>query len=152
MTQTIANAKLVHCKPVPRYIRRLIHDTSQCHYQREEYRTSSERNVRYSALRGMAGLVRYSDMNAAGIMVYVVAWTRPHGASDCNGDRSSNGNEFNRNDDGVWAANRKATRGRVPYISEGKLSENPLDSTSIEMKQKCDWDENHNHGDRICKE
>src|SRR5258708_8000655 len=66
---------------VPRYIRRLIHDTAQCHYQREEYATAAERNARYTLLKGIAGLVRYSDSGAAGL-VYVVAWPRQHGIDE----------------------------------------------------------------------
>src|SRR5258708_13363529 len=61
-----------------RYIRRIIHDTSQCHYQREEYATSAERNARYTLLKGTPGLVRYSDSGAVGL-VYVVAWPRHEG-------------------------------------------------------------------------
>src|SRR5258707_11903288 len=69
--------QVVHAK-VPRYIRRIIHDTSQCHYQREEYATVAERNARYTLLKGTPGLVRYSDSGTVGL-VYVVAWPRTKG-------------------------------------------------------------------------
>lgn len=61
----------------PRYIRRMIQSTSVCRYQREEYATSAQRNDRWHQLTGkVSGLVRYSDINSTGLMVYVIAWTR----------------------------------------------------------------------------
>src|ERR1700674_122562 len=103
MTKTLADAKLIRCNSLPRYVRCIIHDTERCHYQREEYLTSTQRNSRYSVLHGVVGLVRYSDMNSAGLMVYVVAWPI-----------QSNDNGMNRNGQGMAAANREATGGRVP--------------------------------------
>jgi hypothetical protein len=100
---------------VPRYIRRIIHDQSRCHYQREEYRTAAERNARYTLLKSnhVAGLVRYSDAGAIGI-VYVVAWIRPDGA-------------------GMAAANSEATGGRVPFSLGSNFPKNEPDSVSMEI-------------------
>jgi len=62
---------------VPRHIRRLMVQSVQCNYTREEYLTSADRNARYSQLRALRapGLVKYSDINSIGLSVYVVAWT-----------------------------------------------------------------------------
>jgi hypothetical protein len=122
MTKTLADAKLVRCNPLPRYVRRIIHDTERCHYQREEYLSSAQRNSRYSALHGVTGLVRYSDMNSTGLMVYVVAWPI-----------QSNDNGMNRNGQGMAAANREATGGRVPLPPAKKSQENDNDNNSIQL-------------------
>lgn len=131
---------------VPRYIRRLIHDTSQCHYQREEYATVAERNDRYTLLKskGTPGLVRYSDSGAIGL-VYVVAWPRPHGPLMI--DKGT--------DRGMTPADRKATphsdgamSGNSPKFdtetismemsvtATGKISESDVESVSMETETK----------------
>jgi hypothetical protein len=122
MTKGLCQAKLVPCNPLPRYVRRIIHDTERCHYQREEYMSSADRNARYSALHGIAGLVKYSDTNVAGLMVYVVAWPR-----------QSNDNELNRNGEGMTGANRETAGGRVPFTPAIKSQELPSDSISMEL-------------------
>lgn len=115
MTKGLIDAKLVHCNPIPRYVRRIINDTERCHYQREEYLTAPARNERWQALRGIAGLVRYSDCNSAGLMVYVIAWP------------------INRNDGGMAGANREATGGRVPLAPAKKLEELSSHNSSIQL-------------------
>ena len=130
MTKGLLDAKLVHCKPLPRYVRRIIHDTAQCHYQREEYRTSAERNLRFAELRAFPGIVRYSDVNVAGIMVYVVAWPLERFVDPSRGD---NDKAINRNGEGMAAANREATGGRVPSPFTKKSPEIDINTTSIQL-------------------
>ena len=102
MTKTLADAKLIHRGTVPRHVRRIIHDHDQCHYQREEYFTAIARNERWQALRQIPGIVKYSDTNSIGMLVYVIAWPRQSHVN------------YN-NDDRVGTANRKATGG-PPYL------------------------------------
>jgi hypothetical protein len=126
MTKTLADARLVPCNPLPRYVRRIIHDTERCHYQREEYRTAPERNLRFAKLRSLHGIVRYSDTNAIGLLVYVVAWPR-----------QSNDNGLNRNGEGMTGANRETTGGRVPFNPAIKSQELPSDSSSMELSSSA---------------
>jgi hypothetical protein len=99
---------------VPRYIRRIIHDTTRCHYQREEYATAGERNARYTLLRGIPGLVRYSDSNQVGIMVWVVAWPRVIRG------------------EGMTPATEEG-RGGPPYNAlRGNLKKSPVETVSME--------------------
>jgi hypothetical protein len=99
---------------VPRYIRRIIHDTTRCHYQREEYATVAERNARYTLLRGIPGLVRYSDSNQVGIMVWVVAWPRS-------------------NDGGGMTPAAEEGRGGPPYsASPSNLEKSGVETVSME--------------------
>jgi hypothetical protein len=117
---------------VPRYIRRMIHGVSRCHYQREEYATALERNERFTLLRrnGLRGLVRYSELNAAGLWVWVVAWPRPSDA-DGDGHDSAHGHEGSGepgpidtgNSGGMTDANRK-TPGGPPVLPLGENCEN----------------------------
>lgn len=63
---------------VPRHIRRLIRFGAPPHnYVREEFINATDRNERWRALRsvGASNVVRFSDINDAGVGVYVVSWT-----------------------------------------------------------------------------
>ena len=124
-----SHMKTIHQR-LPRYLRRLIHDTSQCHYQREEYQSAVDRNDRYRQLRGAEGLIRYSDVNAIGLLVYVVAWTRPTQSPlqlQSQSDSTVDGM-------GMAGANRDTTGGRVPYSPKSNLSKIAIDDVSMETK------------------
>jgi hypothetical protein len=66
--------RVTHRVKAPRYLRRMLLNRYPCNYRREEYATAADRNARFAQLRGLRGLVKYSDTGAAGL-VYVVAWT-----------------------------------------------------------------------------
>ena len=86
---------------LPKHIRRVLSAPALCHYRREQYRTSSERNARYRDLRHLPGIIKYSDTSVIGL-VYVVAWPMPAGT-------------IKGIDGGMTPANRKTAGGEPPY-------------------------------------
>jgi hypothetical protein len=103
---------------VSRRIKRILQVPRPCRYQREEYRTSDERNARLAELRvrGLCGLVKYSDMGAA-CLVYVVAWP------------------IDRNVEGMAGANRETAGGRASYSPMRNLQEIDNGNSSIEISK-----------------